>query len=78
MQRGQRPAGLVPALEVHRTAPIADLGHAATERGRDGSRSPDVSAFWGAGVGVVVPLRLIPRPVKHRYPVSTRPGGASA
>lgn len=59
-------AGLVPALEVQRTAAIADLGHAVPQDGRDGSVSPDMAAL--AGIGTVVRSRLVPHPVKHGDP----------
>ena len=72
-------AGVVPTLEMQRTAPIADLGHAVTQDGRDGPVSPDVAAL--AGIGTVVRSRLVPHPVKHGDPVPFRsasyaPGGA--
>ena len=63
-------AGVVPTLEMQRTAPIADLGHAVTQDGRDGPVSPDVAAL--AGIGTVVRSRLVPHPVKHGDPVPFR------
>ena len=56
-------AGLVRTLEVQRTAPIADLGHAVPQDSRDGSIPPDVAAL--AGVDTVVAARLVRLPATH-------------
>ena len=56
-------AGLVRTLDVQRTAPIADLGHAVPQDGRDGSIPPDVAAL--AGVDTVVAPRLVRLPATH-------------
>ena len=56
-------AGLVRTLDVQRTAPIADLGHAVPQDGRDGTIAPDVAA--SAGVDTVVAPRLVRLPATH-------------
>ena len=56
-------AALVRTLDVQRTAPIADLGHAIPQDGRDGPIPPDVAAL--AGVDTVVAARLVRLPAAH-------------
>ncbi len=63
-------AGVVPTLEMQRTAPIADLGRAVPKDGRHGPIPPDMGAL--AGVDTVVPPRLVLLPATPGVPRGCR------